>query len=628
MSVTNKYIDIIINNDNTFYIVESSSKPQANDSVMTILAKIEFIVKNKLWYDPNHYNEVYSNQTQSNLFEILGKKSSQIHQAYKEKQSNVNWLAIKIFGNENQIFAIDTRIQDYINPPQILPLPHELIQEIAKHLYVSDLGILAQLNRHGKANAATAISTKARKFGYEGLDSTEAAKYLEKLFKEVCEFATQGVIPIKYLSYKQKTFFREKFDSERILYNLQKLSTEELFNILSNEKLYSPSFQSFIKIFNPRGSWKVIKVDSNTLELKGSGALILAVKEGNLETLELLLQHGANINTRDQDGRTPLALATMEGKTEVVRLLIRNGADVNTVNVRGNTPLIHSRSTEISQLLLEAGATATIEHLSNHASVGNALHYAVRKKIFEVVELLLQHGANINARDQDGRTPLALAAILGKTEVVRLLIRNGADVNTVNVRGNTPLIHSRSTEISRLLLEAGATATIEHLSNHAELGNALHVAVRRGTLEIIELLLQHGANINARDQDGRTPLALATILGKTEVVRLLIRNEADVNTVNVRGNTPLIHSRCTEISRLLLEAGATATIEHLSNHAELGNALHVAVRRGTLEIVELLLQHGANINARDQDGRTPLTLAIRHKNRKTKNLLLLNGAVI
>ena len=425
------YFDIVINKD-SFYIVEPVSKPKTHDSALETLKNIEFVVKNKSTYDPSH-KDIYSDLSQYELFDLLKTKSSQIHKGYHKRLSKLNWLFRKIFSKEKEIGAVHTRIDNYIRPPQALPMPNELIQEAAKFLRVADLGILAQLNRHGRAHAETDMVRKARKLGYEGRNHTEATKYIDNLFKEVIDLAKQKIIPKKHLSYKEtrKILTWKTLDSERVLQNLQNLSTEDLFTILSKEELYSPNFTKARKVFSIKENAKLTKTDSDIIKQKGNIGLFLAAKNGDKNICKLLLQHGANINARDQEGRTALALAVIEGKVEVVKFLIEQGADVNTVNVRGNTPLLHSTSAtsaEITKLLLESGRLTTIDHLSNHANVGNALHYAAKQGNLAQVELLLQHGADINARDQEGRTALALAKQYGNKAVDTLLLLNGAVV--------------------------------------------------------------------------------------------------------------------------------------------------------------------------------------------------------
>jgi len=521
------YFDVVINGDN-FYINEWPLKPNINDLALATLEKIELIVKNNLTYNHNH-KDVYSPLSRDKLFDILKEKSSQIHNGYTKKQSELSWICRKIFSKEKKISVMHQKIDNYIKPPQILPLPNEAIQKIVKYLGFSDLGALAQLNHHGKTHTATSLAKRAKKFGYEGCNHVEGSKYIGDLFKEVNSLAKQEIIPKKFLALKG-----EKLDSERILQNLQNSSTDDIFTILSNKKIYSSYFQKFRKIFNIEKIWKLSRINDEPAKKKRSKALMLSAKKGDKKICEFLLHHGANINARDRKRRTALALATRAGQAEVVRLLTINGADVNTVNTWGNTPLLLAsrHSTEISRLLLEAGAAATIDRTTNQGNQGNALHRAATWGRLETVELLLHHGANINARDQDGQTALARAALAGKTEVVRLLTINGADVNTVDRWGDTPLIFSlhHSTEISRLLLEAGATATIDRLNSKRDGGgNALHLAAVWGRLEAVELLLHHGANINARDQNGQIALARAALAGQIKVVRLLTRELQNSN---------------------------------------------------------------------------------------------------
>ncbi|KAI8514584.1 Unconventional myosin-XVI [Branchiostoma belcheri] len=182
-----------------------------------------------------------------------------------------------------------------------------------------------------------------------------------------------------------------------------------------------------------------------------------------------------------------------------------------------------------------------------------ALHWASRYGQTGVVKLLIQHGADVGARDIDGGTALHLAIRNGHTRIVELLIQHGADVTARDKDDMT----------------------------------ALHWASRNGHTGVVELLVQHGADVGARDKYGSTALHWASVDGHTGVVELLIQHGADVGVRNKNIRT----------------------------------ALHVASRRGQTGVVELLIQHGADVGARDEDGETPLDF-VRDQDRRRflKNL--------
>src|SRR5262249_23047561 len=140
---TNKYFDVVINPNNSFYIVEYSStnKPKPHGLALETLENIELVLKNNLEYDSTNHSDSYSKMSQDKLFNILKEKSLEIHNGYNKK---LNWITRKFFSKEKEINAIHTRIDNYITPSKVLPLPNEL--------------------------AANPIIKQAQEFGYEGQD--------------------------------------------------------------------------------------------------------------------------------------------------------------------------------------------------------------------------------------------------------------------------------------------------------------------------------------------------------------------------------------------------------------------------------------------------------------------------
>lgn len=190
-----------------------------------------------------------------------------------------------------------------------------------------------------------------------------------------------------------------------------------------------------------------------------------AVLHGNVETVALLLDQGAEIECRDEHERTPLHLAAMSDYPAVVKLLLDRGADVNARNRTDFTPLHYAAddlglgdpriAAEVVKLLLDGGADVNAKCYDGRAP----LHWALSKNT-EIAKLLLAKGADVNAKDDDGKTPLHWAAGLHLPEAVKLLLDNGADVNARDNIGDTPLHVNDSGATEWHLPEAEAVAVI------------------------------------------------------------------------------------------------------------------------------------------------------------------------
>ena len=193
----------------------------------------------------------------------------------------------------------------------------------------------------------------------------------------------------------------------------------------------------------------------NAKDDKGRTPLHRAAREGHKEVAELLIAAGADLNTKDKEGKTPLYHAARWGHTNIAALLIAAGADVNAKDDKGRTPLDRAVGyTEIVALLRKHGGK-TSEEL-------NALIDAAEAGNIEAVKQHLAAGMDVNAKDEDGVTPLHEAALWGHNEVTELLIANGAEVNAIIVsgpyQGKTPLdlaIRHKKNETADLLRKHG-----------------------------------------------------------------------------------------------------------------------------------------------------------------------------
>ncbi len=418
----------------------------------------------------------------------------------------------------------------------------------------------------------------------------------------------------------RKEFIRRFSDSELVdsVYELsQALDGSFWGRVLDKNYMLQQSLQNSITLQKPENKLYVEILEQND----GFN------KEIYRDIMLLLLEKGADPNVRDADGETALMLAIRAGSTELVRLLLDNGADLNTRdNHRGNTALIlavRAGSTEVMRLLLEKGVDPNIRNNREET----ALMGAVEERSTEVTRLLLDNGADPNLRNNTGETALILAVRAGSTEVTRLLLDNGADPNIRDADGNTALIvvvRKKNTEIMQLLLDNGADPNVHNNGGKT----ALMVAVQAKSTKKIQLLLDKGADPNIRDADGETALMGAIRAGSTELVRLLLDNGADPNVRNNHGEVALmvaVEVRSTKKTQLLLDKGADPNIRDVNG----STVLMKAIRRNyiAIELVRLLLENGmADPNVRNNRGETALMLAVQARSTKKMQLLLDKGA--
>ncbi|XP_034042115.1 ankyrin repeat domain-containing protein 50 [Thalassophryne amazonica] len=362
---------------------------------------------------------------------------------------------------------------------------------------------------------------------------------------------------------------------------------------------------------------QVDKADS-----KGRTPLIAAAYMGHHKTVEILLDHNAKADLADGDGRTALSVAALcapiavglNGYGDVASLLLERGADPGHRDHDGMTPLLlaaYEGHEDIVELLLEAGAdvdeTAGIDASASVAAAVTPLLAAAAMGRIRTVSRLLFWGAAVDAIDCEGRTALCLAAATGSVEVVRALLDRGLDENHKDDLGWTPL-HAAACEGHR----AVCAALTEH-SSMARVGEMdiegrtpLILAAQEGHWSTVRLLLDRRSSIDHRAYDGHSALSFALLEGHTEVAELLMRRGADTDVQDAEGR-PLLYllvlENRLEMATLLIEKGG---IPLESRDSEGRTALHVASWQGSVDMVQLLLLHGANLNAQDTEGRPPL----------------------
>ena len=370
--------------------------------------------------------------------------------------------------------------------------------------------------------------------------------------------------------------------------------------------------------------------------------LTWAAMMGQTAAAELLLAHGADIKGRNRDGNTALHLAVFLGRAETAELLLKNGADVHARNNDGGTPidilgvpwemtrlLSGPMGIELEQEQVEDGKAKIREMFSADPKLGvktlpnvqdsnsTDLWSAARTGNLQAIKRYIEEGGDINALDNGFRlSAMSWGALHGQTEIVQFLIKNGADVNIKSGDGATPL----------------------------------HSAAFLGRIDVAKLLLENGADIKARNNDGATPVDVLSVDWETTAfVCSLIGidiEEAEI-AVMKKGRNEI--AKLFGVDGVLGEAG-TFPAQRLSEAAFTGNIaamkqvladgadpntkdpqsgstlLATAALMGHTKVVALLLEHGADVNARSRDGGTALHAAAFLGRAETVKLLLEKGA--
>jgi ankyrin repeat protein len=405
------------------------------------------------------------------------------------------------------------------------------------------------------------------------------------------------------------------------------------------------------------------------IDAEGNTPLLVAMKSNaGIDIIRTILEKRADVNAQNKEGDSALHIAVRNNQADIGSLLLDNGADIFLTNARGETPLFltfyaragsQRTAREIRMFMLNPAVMSARDSLGN-----TVLHHATMWRIDSVIPAIIERGANTEALNISGETPLFIAVKANAASTVRVLLQAGASLTGRDSLGNTALhtaVRANAPQAAEALLDANINIDAYNLYGQTP----LHDAVRLGAYDVQIILVRRGANIEVRDNEGNTPLLLAVRMGNFRSAEHIITSGGDITTRNNSGDTALhmaVRDERSDLVALLLQnnapiysqnadgdspftialsfqddrnqSGASRMVATLLNAGRVRIAddegrgpLHIAVLRNmNVSKLEIIVNQGGRVNSVEREGRTPLRLAVDMGNWEAAKYLVSAGS--
>ena len=549
------------------------------------------------------------------------------------------------------------------------------------------------------------------------------AQMLERT-PELLEAVTAGNVGTveQLIDEEQSVNVKHPLDGYTPLHEAARMGHTDVVQVLldagADVYLQDKNHATALDIAFEKGYIEIAKILSNAdgyINKRIDHVLESAVSNGNTELVKILTEKGlpyelinnSNTDVRDithEKSLTFLHVAAANGYTEIAKLLVQAGAYVVAKNNDNKTPIdlaYEQGHVSLAQMLektlklREAAVTGNVEKVKELLAAGvltgakdptgatvlyrvieaylkppySSASYPATEGHIDIIRALIEAGAKVDSFTRWGRmhedlnfssaTPLHVAAVAGQPEIVRLLIEAGKDINGyINFRNHRNyhnalslgLKENPNQEVAKLLIQAGADVNAFNFSNKTPLHTVaamhedvtmsvniatalinaganlnpkvsrsnslsfhvgytpLHTAASVNHIEMVKLLIKHGANINSKDEADNSPLHWAIYNGHGKLANLLIESGAYIHSRNYNDNLPIqvaAHAGLPEVIQQLIEAGSPINAQD-----QVGDTpLHDAALQGQVEAAQVLIEAGADVNATNNAGKTPLHLA-------------------
>ncbi|SFU45726.1 Ankyrin repeat [Pustulibacterium marinum] len=384
------------------------------------------------------------------------------------------------------------------------------------------------------------------------------------------------------------------------------------------------------------------ETDINTITHDGRTYIFWAAYKNNLPLVKYLVENGATVNLKDGHGIPLMNFATYGKVTDVAMYdyLIAKGADVQLTTKDGATVFLLAMQYIQDDSLIKFFESHGLSSETEDANGNNAMFYAARSGNATMLKTLKARGINYKKQNKAGENIILYAAHgtrggNANLETYEYLKGLGVPVNTVSAEGDTPLLlaagNAKDPRVIQFFIDNGINVNATNKAGD----NALINAAQRNSYDVVKILADKTKDVNHSNKDDKTALMYAVQGNDTQTVALLLDKGAKVSAVDNDGHTLLYY--------WVNERGArgvkpTPNIEKLQLLKEHGfdiskaepngnNLWHLAVEKGSFELMEMAKESNVAINAKNNEGYTPLLLAAMNaKNTEILEFLVANGA--
>jgi len=337
----------------------------------------------------------------------------------------------------------------------------------------------------------------------------------------------------------------------------------------------------------------------------GQTPLFMAIRTDSPSTIRVLAENNANLNARDSQGNSALHMAVRWNAVNTASYLISSGIDINSFSLNGNTPLhdaVALGMSDIETLLIRQGANLEVRNIDGNTPFMEA----VRSAQMGSIERLAQSGCDPSTRNTRGDTPLHIAVGMENIELTNTLLRLGASIHARNTRNRTPfqIALSVSPRMVTALLSSGRLNISDDLGN-----SALHIALKeKASADIIRTIVTAGARINSVDSNGKTPLRIALDLESWASAKIIADAGADpfISASDNRNPAEISFSKGSECIQAVFSGRAINARDSSGN-----TILHLGARLGTPDILQQLIELGANRTIKNIAAESPYEIAVR-----------------
>lgn len=366
------------------------------------------------------------------------------------------------------------------------------------------------------------------------------------------------------------------------------------------------------------------------LDYEKKSFVFWAVENNYPDIVAACIKKKADLTVQTIIGQNPLYFAAEKGFTEICTSLIQAGSDINYQGYQEKTPLMLSAENghpETARLFIDNNADITLKDEQERT----ALHAAAAGGLDWLVKHLIQKGIDVNSPDKYGGIPLGAALFDRNYNTAKLLIESGSDVNKKGLSNNTPLHYACNAggDAGTVLALLKKGADPNQKTDSYKKDTALHQAAGYGLTEIVKHLLDHGADMEIKDANGETALCRAVSNNHFDIVKVLVEKGARFSYHQKQGFSAIqyaLDNDNSEIFEYLLDHIETGQKASKDIFEHIDEQLILAAKSDDWSKVHTWLRKEADVNYKDEKGKTALFYAVEHGNDFMVKLLLQNGA--